>query len=483
MESTRSSDSALVYFNGIDPDTGDYAVPPAPLTELAKQIIRTPGGANIAASCDAGTRGIAALLGVDLGRLDQAGWGIVFHEDAPEPVRAALQPLIEHRRRQALDRFKVLEYRRGELVRDWHQRYGVWAGSANPDLVPCYLLLVGAPTEIPFEFQYLLGSEYAVGRLAFEQAEDYACYARSIVAYETTAEVDASREIVYWSPRHPGDAATALSNSLLIRPLAHGVEGASAALRQPVHAEVGYRQRVYQGRDATRGALLGVFDAERPPAVLFTASHGLVYRAGQPKQRAEQGGLLCQNWPGYGAVRTEHCLAAADVPESARVHGMVAVFFACCGAGTPDKDQFLLDFETPDHEPALAPHPFVAALPQRLLSHPGGAALGVIGHIDRAFGFSIKPPKATGAQIMPFRNSLGLMLSGMRVGLALMTQFGQRFAALSVQLLSSVSPTAPDAMKLDEVELVLRWLERNDAQNYVLLGDPAARIRTEVLQQ
>ena len=68
-----------------------------------------------------------------------------------------------------------------------------------------------------------------------------------------------------------------------------------------------------------------------------------------------------------------------------------------------------------------------------------------------------------------------------RVGLALMMQFGQRFAALSAQLLSSVSPTAAEDMKLSDIDLVLCWLERNDAQNYVMLGDPAVRIRAEIL--
>jgi hypothetical protein len=424
-----------------------------------------------------------ALLGVDLDRLDQAGWGIIFHEDAPESVRAALEPLIAHRRQQAGSRFKILEYRKGELVRDWYRRHGVWAGNVDPELVPYYLLLVGAPTEIPFEFQYLLGIEYAVGRLAFQQAEGYACYARSVVAYEEAAATGTTREIVFWSTRHPGDVATNLSASLLINPLAYGTNTVGGALKQPLHVEIGYGQRVYEAADATKGALLGILEADRPPTLLFTASHGMTYKSGQPKQLAEQGGLLCQNWPGYGAVRAEHYLVATDVSESANVHGMVAFLFACFGAGTPARDQFLRDFTAPNQVPALAPQPFVSALPQRLLSHPRGGALAVIGHVDRAFGFSIRPPKATATQILPFRNSLGFILGGTRVGLALMMQFGQRFATLSAQLLSSVSPTAPEDMKLSDVDLVLCWMERNDAQNYVLLGDPAVRIRAEMLGQ
>jgi len=481
MENIRDPEPDLIYFNGIDTDTGAYATPPIPIADLAKRVESLSNDSLGAVWTDEETRGIAGLLGTDLEYLDQAGWGIIFHENASEAVRAALAPLIDRRRQQAGSRFQILDYRQGEQVREWYQRHGVWAGNVDPERVPFYLLLVGPPTEIPFDFQYLLSIEYAVGRLAFQQSEDYACYARSVIAYEESAAVDTSKEIVYWSTRHPGDPATTLSNSLLVRPLAYGADSVAGALKQPVHTAVGYGQRVYEGGEATKGALLGVLAAERPPALLFTASHGMIYHPGQPKQRTDQGGLLCQDWPGHGRVRAEHYLAAGDIPESARVHGMVAFLFACCGAGTPTKDQFLRDLATPDQAPMLAPQPFVAALPQRLLSHPRGAALAVVGHVDRAYSFSIRPSKATGAQILPFRSSLGFILGGTRVGMALMMQFGQRFAALSAQLLSSVSPSAAEGTRLSGVDLVQCWMERNDAQNYVLLGDPAVRIRTETM--
>jgi len=129
--------------------------------------------------------------------------------------------------------------------------------------------------------------------------------------------------------------------------------------------------------------------------------------------------------------------------------------------------------------PPLAPQPFVAALPRRLLTHPKGSALAVIGHIDRAWGFSIQAPNTTGAQIGPFRDSLGYILSGSPVGYALAQQFGARFATLSTMLLSAVSPTAPT--QSNDRDLVRYWLERNDAQNYVMLGDPAVRVRKDAL--
>jgi hypothetical protein len=36
-------------------------------------------------------------------------------------------------------------------------------------------------------------------------------------------------------------------------------------------------------------------------------------------------------------------------------------------------------------------------------------------------------------------------------------------------------------MRLPDRDLVTAWIQRNDAQNYVLLGDPAVRIRADLL--
>src|SRR6185295_10118892 len=118
-------------------------------------------------------------------------------------------------------------------MRDWYDRHGISAGSVDPEIVPYYLLLIGPPDLIPFDFQYLLGVEYAVGRLAFDTADEYERYARSVVAYESASAVPNAKQIAYWGTRHLGDPATSLSASLLIDPLAKGVAGAAGALKRP----------------------------------------------------------------------------------------------------------------------------------------------------------------------------------------------------------------------------------------------------------
>ena len=94
-----------------------------------------------------------------------------FSEDTPQSVRVALEPLIAFRRRRRVIVCKVLDYKKGEQTRGWYQRHRVSAGNVDPEIIPYYLLLIGPPDLIPFDFQYLLGVEYAVGCVAFDTAD------------------------------------------------------------------------------------------------------------------------------------------------------------------------------------------------------------------------------------------------------------------------------------------------------------------------
>jgi hypothetical protein len=480
-EATSASapdDPNLVYVNGINFNTGTYAFKPRLISDIAKHVGDRPGVDQFDKTRGDTRRAFALPFG-RTDKLEDAGWGIVFPAGTPDPIRKALAPLIEFRGKRAGKRLKVLDYN-GEQLRDWYKKQGISPGTLNPGKVPFYLLLVGPPDQIPFEFQYLLGIEYAVGRLAFDDAAGYESYVRSTIAYESAASVPNARKISYWGTRHLGDGATKLSSSFLLDPLINGLPG-DDLLEQPINKVVGYDQEQFLAKNATKANLLGALHAPKPPALLFTASHGMAFDPGQPGQIGSQGALLCQDWPGFGSVKAEHFLTAADIADDANVNGVVAFLFACFGAGTPDKDQFVEDLSQAATAPSLAPKPFIAALPKRLLTHPKGSALAVIGHIDRAYGFSMQAPQVSTPQIGPFFNSFGSILTGTPVGHAISERFGARYAELSAALLSATSPSAPAAMRLSDQDLAAAWIERNDAQNYVLLGDPAVSIRNDLL--
>ncbi len=462
-------------FNGLNALTGEPLVSPA---DVARALARLRKGAAAPETSPGFLHWLRGLLrraesphwglplGLDAQDPAQAGWGIVFHEAEPAAVRDALAPLIEHRGRQlGAGKVKILEVRSGENWLSWLARHGVEAGSVAPSKVPYYLLLAGDPASIPFGFQNLLAVEYAVGRLSFDSPGEYGQYAASVIDYETGASVPNQRAAVFFGTRH--DRATFLTADRLVRPLSEGLA-----------EKRGFATRVLLAGDATQGNLADVFAPPSgcaPPALVFTATHGLGgYPCGHPEQEARQGALVCQSSNGDGRLS---CFAGDDLPAGARVHGMICFHFACHGAGTPERDEYLHE---PGGEPRLlADAPFVARLPRRLLAHPQGGALAVIGHVERAWGYSIVGASHQ-PQILPFQNTLGGLLEGFPVGHAV-KDFRQRFAALSTALAEtlekiSFGATVPDA------ELAALWIQRNDARNYAVLGDPAVRLRVDDLQ-
>lgn len=455
-----------LYINGIDAVLGTYLVDPLDFRDAAHLILGHKADRSLVRWLKSVWRKfrephLGLPLEVDPLDVRQAGWAVVFHNTEKPEIKEALTPLVEHRRSQIGDeKVKILVYREGESRQVWLARHGVAAGSVQPGKVPYYLLLVGSPENIPFELRHQLGVEYAVGSLHFENAADYSTYISNLIDQETLNSTCPEKEALFFGVRHPFDAATQLSADRLVKPLTDGV-----AERH------GFRTRTLLAERATKKALLNALLARskaKPPSFLFTASHGIGFPTGHPQQCSTQGALLCQDWPGFGSINPEHYLAAADIPAGIKLNGMITFHFACFGAGTPSWDRFL--HEAGSSPPPLAKKSFLAALPCRLLL---GGALACIGHIERAWGSSFITTNA-GPQLLPFENAIGRILAGAPVGCAL-KDFAERYAILSVTLCSMLEDIGFGRQVADR-ELAAAWVERNDAEAYLLLGDPATHL-------
>src|SRR6185295_7755727 len=335
------------------------------------------------------------------------------------------------------------------------------------------LLLVGGPERIPFHFQHQLDIQYAVGRVAFDTAEEYARYARSVVEAETSGSGRGRRIITLFGVRNPDDVVTALSTDHLIRPLAKRLEKPAEWQQSPA-----WQVNSVVAEAATKDRLGRLLGGEETPALLFTASHGMGFFPGDPLQRDHQGALLCQDWPGperwKQSVPSEHYFSGDDVSSSARLDGLVAFHFGCHGVGTPATDEFAMRGGQPPD--ALAPAPFVARLPQRLLAHPGGGALAVIGHIERAWAYSFLGKQSLG-QTEAFESTLRVLMDGYPVGYA-MEWFNQRYGELAADLTLALQRRGYGGAVREE-EIAGLWVANNDARNYAVLGDPAVRILVE----
>jgi hypothetical protein len=403
---------------------------------------------------------------IDPRDLAASGWGVIFPEGRQDELREALAPLLALRKSQAgslrENRYRELVYQAGESKARFLARHGAGSGPADPDKLPYYLLIAADPNEVSFGFQYQLDVQYAVGRLSFATAEEYTHYAGSVVAAEQGA-VGASRQVSFFGVANPGDDATAMSLHDLVEPLAARISRDRP--RWPVETVL--------GPQATKAALAERLGGSRTPALLFTASHGLGFDPADPRHLPHQGALLCQDWPGReawrGPIPQDQYLAGDDVADDASPAGLIAFFFACYGAGTPSFDNFTVE----GARRRIAAESFVARLPQRLLGHPRGGALAVVGHVDRAWSFSFDWPES-GTQLQVFESALGRLLEGYPVGAA-MEYFNQRYAELFTDLREQAEEVQwgaePDFLSLAEL-----WTAAHDARSYVVLGDPAVRL-------
>ncbi len=472
--------NTMIYANGIDVDTGDYAIPPLSVDELDALIRqeKEPENFNELKARAHKPKDYDVKEGVDMKELDQTGWGVIFAEDADPEVEKALQPLLKLREGQAGQRYHRYVFRVGKDTKSsFLARQGAGPGPANPDKVPYYLLIVGSPEKIPYEFQSQLDVQYAVGRLHFETFAEYRTYAESVMAVESKA-VRLPRRAGFFGVTHENpDTATNQSLDYLIKPLCQTLSQSSAD----------WSFDAVLGLDAKKAALRRWLGGAETPALLFAASHGLQVRADNQKGLSPldyQGALICADWPGQGPFEhQDFVFAGADLGKDANLLGLIAFFFACFSGGTPQRDAYtnlrrMQIGQQPGPAIELTPHPFVAGLPKRMLSAPGGGALAVIGHVERAWPSSFvwlaKEDGTIPPQTEVFESTFKRLMKGYPVGAAV-EYLNQRYAELATDLKQLLEDAGYSEFKAG-VQLANTWMAANDAQWYTIIGDPAVRL-------
>lgn len=456
-----------MVFNGVNIHTGDYATPPMDTDELAEVLLQSPrkGVESERAHLFEVKEDKAGVRDeYDPKNLAEVGWGVVFARDADPNLTDALQPLISWRREQIGDEglVRVLcgdqGYSPGQTKNQFLANLGVYpVGPVDPDQMSYYLLLVGSPLEIPFEFQYELDFAYAVGRLHFDDVDAYRRYAESVV--KTESDVSGTPRCDFFGTANENDDSTQLSARHLIAPLAKSIDAAGVSVNNTAP------------EDATCDNLAALLSNGGSPRMVFTATHGLE-ASGHVYQSALQGALITQEWKRGFPLERSHYFAAEDIDEDADLTGTIAFLFACYGAGCPEFLNFPIQPNASAGPPRIAAKPFLAALPQTMLGRTQ-AALAVVGHVDKAWSYSFDWPQV-GHHTKTYEDTLMRLFRGYPIGHA-MEMINEQAAELSVSLHDSDARIGT-ADELNSEEIAGLWTATNDSRNYVILGDPAVRL-------
>jgi hypothetical protein len=395
----------------------------------------------------------------------------------------AIQALVDHRRAQQGAAPKIFRVPpamdAGDAIR-WRNDV-LRAEDVPEDERPYYLLILGDLHEVSLELQHVLAAGALVGRLQCPTIKGFRDYAEKVVAREKAEPSAGSRALFYTV--QDGTAAIQAGYSHLVEPCMKmtqdWLDGGKIDL-------TGVDEIPYS--DWGPDDMLAQVGTDTP-SVLLSLSHGL----GAPRkgwrspdqQRALQGAL---------SMGLEKPLSADALVKTPFLPGGVWFCVACFAAGTPDASAFSPWLSLmADHGgnrqaakdvlrslPAAGERPFVAALPQTLLANPRGP-LAIVGHMDLAWTFGFTDPLSKKSRASRMFSTLRALLAGSRVGVALdalMYVYRETNDDLTsrYQLQRDAlargqpDPVAPRA-------LGQLWMQRNDLRGYVLLGDPATRVR------
>jgi hypothetical protein len=405
----------------------------------------------------------------DLGDPTAVQWTFLVNADDPKraEIIEVLRPLAEHR--HMAEPGRPMELRPDDDWNDWVENE---YNSLGQEKRPYYVMLVGGPKQIPFEFESLLDVAACVGRVTFDSLDDLDAYVRKVIRLET--EPVATADCVFFATDDGYPKATFYSRQFMAQPLASLAE------------EMGqWRVHTLFGADATKDRLISIAQ-EISPAFVYTAGHGDLVRFTDDYDielaKRINGAIGCQSVS--GAAPSERLFTAADVPSDDEpfLEGSVVFQFACFGYGTPAKSGFAhWNMPVPAQN---STEDFVAALPKRLLAHPRGP-IGFVGHLDTAWLHGFDDPKAPYVterwhpRLEPFRTAVSRLLGLQPPGYA-MGDLNLRFNQINAQLTGLWTRMQRGDAELTDAfrpRLADMFVYRGDAENYHVMGDPAVQLR------
>jgi hypothetical protein len=407
---------------------------------------------------------------VDLGDPVSAGWSFLVSKTDPEleEINKTLLPLAL--RRGMINPNEPLMFN-GEPPEDWLEwlQDNYYALDLEGKKAPHYILIAGGPDRIPFHFQSILETVANVGRVAFDSIQDLRSYIEKLLRLEAAADPVVSAEAVFFAPDAGYGDPTYFSRQYMAKPISDHVE-----------TNLKFKVQKILGPEATKNNLLAAL-SEKTPALVYTASHGLgALNEPLETQKRYNGAICCQH---TGDLSPQSLFTGEEIPQDEPfLEGAVFFQFACFGYGTPSESDYAHWLgQVPERYTSAD---FVASIPKRLLAHPRGP-IAFIGHLDTAFLHAFADPQAPETvsrwhnRIAPFVKAVDQLLGVQPLGQA-MQDMGKRYSLYNTLITSTYDRERRGKLSWtpeERARFMDAWITRSDAQNYMVFGDPAARLR------
>ncbi|RMF88722.1 MAG: hypothetical protein D6736_09690 [Nitrospinota bacterium] len=409
-------------------------------------------------------------------------WAVVYPQGLPDrdQVLFALEPLIQHRGGRVFE----LSHGHDPAVID---RFLVELSRMPIEERPYYLLALGDFDVLSMEFQYFLQSFGATGRLAFSHPHAYREYAEKILRAEAGLDDSDPPGPTYIATDY--DDVNARNYRELVQPLATVPD-------LPRPREVLARGRAYKER------VLEVLRRVPPHSPLLIFAHGFEHLTtrGQPVEavfedmRQFQGALILDDFLGPRPLdSTTGLLCATDVADGPVSPGGIVILHACYSAGTIDRDTMpeWVHLQMPAR--LSPPTPFISRLAQALLANPQGP-VAVYGHVNRSHQANYYNPDVENMAYpyLHYAEMLKALVQGLPIGWGrescrrMTIHYMDQAMTLSYQIEWLLTGRSRGGTGVGWPRKGVGAYERSFLQysfgtcnfrNYLILGDPMARIR------
>jgi hypothetical protein len=407
---------------------------------------------------------------VDLNDVTQAGWTfLVSSKDSQaSDIVEILRPLARHRGMPDPKAPLVFNGETPDQWFDWFQN-NYFSPLSEGKSVPNYILIVGDPTMIPFRFQSILDSAACVGRIDFDSRDQIAGYVNKILKLEKKNAKLSSKEAIVMGTNYGPTDPTFYSANYLVKPISSYIS-----------SKLKFRSKTLLGEQASKPSFLKSLKQSKP-ALVFTATHGAAYMYENFfTQKKLNGSIYCQG--DMDAPIDDILFTSYDIPDGEPfLEGSVFFQFACFGYGTPAESDFQHWQDV--GMPFNSQQDFISDLPKRLLLHERGP-IAYIGHVDLAWlqGFDDpnhpNPVSEYDNRITPFIDSCRSLLSGEPLGRSL-EEMNKRYDIENAIISNRIDQARKGRIEFSEEfysKIAEMYILRSDAQNYMLLGDPAVKL-------